>query len=157
MHFQAELLYDVSRRRRLSGPLCATFCTGSYVALEEPGRRRREMEPLAQMTCVACRPGEPTVSEEDSREYLKQIPAWRIVEQGGIPRLMRVFTFPDFASALDFTNRVGALAEQEGHHPALLTEWGKVAVSWWTHAIGGLHRNDFILAARTDTLYTAHS
>lgn len=115
------------------------------------------MEPLAQMTCVACRPGEPTVSEEDSREYLKQIPAWRIVEQGGIPRLMRVFTFPDFASALDFTNRVGALAEQEGHHPALLTEWGKVAVSWWTHAIGGLHRNDFILAARTDTLYTAHS
>ena len=107
------------------------------------------MEPLAQMTCVACRPGDLP----DRNRLLE----WRIVEQGSIPRLMRVFTFPDFASALDFTNRVGALAEQEGHHPALLTEWGKVAVSWWTHAIGGLHRNDFILAARTDTLYTAHA
>jgi 4a-hydroxytetrahydrobiopterin dehydratase len=115
------------------------------------------MEPLAQMTYVPIRPGEPAVSDAESQEYLKQIPEWRIIEQGNIPRLMRVFTFPDFASALAFTNRVGALAEQEGHHPALLTEWGRVAVSWWTHAIGGLHRNDFILAARTDTLYKEHA
>lgn len=115
------------------------------------------MEPLAQMTYVPIRPGEPTVSDEESQEYLKQIPEWRIIEQGNIPRLMRVFTFPDFASALEFTNRVGALAEQVGHHPALLTEWGRVAVSWWTHVIGGLHRNDFILAAQTDTLYKEHA
>ena len=114
------------------------------------------MEPLTQMACVACRPGEPTVSEENSREYLKQLPDWHVTTETDVPHLMRAFTFPDFASALAFTNRVGALAEQEGHHPALLTEWGRVTVSWWTHAIGGLHRNDFILAARTDTLYTGH-
>lgn len=105
------------------------------------------------MTCVACRPGEPTVSDEESREYLRQIPEWRITHETDIPHLERTFTFPDFASALAFTDRVGALAEQQGHHPALLTEWGRVTVSWWTHAIGGLHRNDFILAAQTDTLY----
>ena len=61
-------------------------------------------------------------------------------------------TFPVFASALAFTNQVGALAEAEGHHPAILTEWGRVTVSWWTHAIRGLHRNDFIMAAKTDAL-----
>ncbi|HSE95394.1 MAG TPA: 4a-hydroxytetrahydrobiopterin dehydratase, partial [Methylomirabilota bacterium] len=60
--------------------------------------------------------------------------------------------FPTFVAALDFTNRVGALAEAEGHHPALLTEWGRVTVSWWTHAIRGLHRNDFVMAAKTDRL-----
>ena len=64
----------------------------------------------------------------------------------------KVFTFPDYAGALAFTQRVGALAEIEDHHPALLTEWGKVKVTWWTHAIGGLHRNDFICAAKTDQL-----
>lgn len=115
------------------------------------------MEPLASMTCVACRPGEPTVSDEESREYLRQIPEWRITHETDIPHLERTFTFPDFASALAFTDRVGALAEQQGHHPALLTEWGRVTVSWWTHAIGGLHRNDFILAAQTDTLYQEHT
>jgi 4a-hydroxytetrahydrobiopterin dehydratase len=73
-----------------------------------------------------------------------------VLERAGIPRLERVFEFPDFARALTFTNRVGALAEAEGHHPALLTEWGKVTVTWWTHAIRGLHRNDFVMAARTD-------
>jgi 4a-hydroxytetrahydrobiopterin dehydratase len=108
------------------------------------------------MTCVACRPGEPTVSDEESREYLRQIPEWRITHTTDIPHLERTFTFPDFAGALAFTDRVGALAEKQGHHPALLTEWGRVTVSWWTHAIGGLHRNDFILAAQTDTLYQEH-
>ena len=113
------------------------------------------MDSLAQMECVACQAGEPTVSEAESREYLKQLPDWQSVEETGVSQLVRAFTFPDFASALAFTNRVGALAEQEGHHPALLTEWGRVTVSWWTHVIGGLHRNDFILAARTDDLYKA--
>ena len=63
------------------------------------------------------------------------------------------FTFGSFAEALAFTDAVGALAEAEGHHPAILTEWGRVTVTWWTHAIKGLHRNDFIMAARTDELY----
>lgn len=111
------------------------------------------MEPLARMSYVACQAGEPTVSEAESREYLKQLPDWQIINETGVPQLARAFTFPDFASALAFTDRVGAMAEREGHHPALLTEWGRVTVSWWTHDIGGLHRNDFILAARTDDLY----
>lgn len=111
------------------------------------------MNPLAELICVPCRAGEPTVTDEERRDYLQQLPNWQVTNETDVPHLVRVFTFPDFASALDFTNRVGALAEQEGHHPALLTEWGRVTVSWWTHAIGGLHRNDFILAARTDALY----
>jgi 4a-hydroxytetrahydrobiopterin dehydratase len=108
------------------------------------------MEKLAYQTCEACRVGAPTVTDEEMEEMKPQVPDWDVVERDGIPRLERVFTFPDFAAALAFTNRVGQLAEEAGHHPALLTEWGKVTVSWWTHKIRGLHRNDFILAARTD-------
>jgi 4a-hydroxytetrahydrobiopterin dehydratase len=74
------------------------------------------------------------------------------VQREGIKSLERAFKFGDFAQALAFTNKVGEQAEEEGHHPALLTEWGKVTVSWWTHKIGGLHQNDFIMAARTDEL-----
>lgn len=111
------------------------------------------MEQLAQMKCTACRKGEPTVTEEELAIYRPQVPDWQIVKVDGIDHLVRSFIFPNFLEALDFTNLVGALAEQEGHHPALLTEWGKVTVSWWTHKIGGLHRNDFIMAARTDELY----
>jgi 4a-hydroxytetrahydrobiopterin dehydratase len=110
------------------------------------------MEPLAQMTCVACRKGAPTVSDADIAELHPQIVQWELVELDGIKRLRRVFTFDDFAQALDFTKRVGELAEDEGHHPALLTEWGRTTVTWWTHKIKGLHRNDFVMAAKTDQL-----
>jgi len=110
------------------------------------------MGALASERCVACRPGVPPVPDEEIPGLLRQLPGWRIVEREGVRRLEKVFTFPDFARALAFTDRVGALAEAEGHHPALLTEWGRVTVAWWTHAIGGLHRNDFIMAARTDGL-----
>jgi 4a-hydroxytetrahydrobiopterin dehydratase len=82
-----------------------------------------------------------------------QVPQWQVVERDGIKRLQRVFTFKDFAQALEFTNRVGRIAEEEGHHPAILTEWGRVTVAWWTHKIRGLHQNDFIMAAKTDRLY----
>jgi 4a-hydroxytetrahydrobiopterin dehydratase len=108
---------------------------------------------LAGMRCVACRRGEPTLTDDEIAAYRHQVPDWEIVEIDGIRRLRRAFTFRDFASALRFTDRVGALAEQEGHHPALLTEWGRTTVSWWTHKIGGLHRNDMIMAAKTDHLY----
>jgi 4a-hydroxytetrahydrobiopterin dehydratase len=74
------------------------------------------------------------------------------VEHKGIKRLERTFKFKDFAQALAFTNKVGELAESEGHHPAILTEWGKVTVAWWTHKIKGLHQNDFAMAAKTDRL-----
>lgn len=110
-------------------------------------------ERLAAMQCVPCRRGEPTVTEEELAEYRPQVPDWEIVEVEGVRRLTRTFRFPDFRTALDFTVRVGEAAEQEGHHPAILTEWGRVGVSWWTHAIDGLHRNDFIMAAKTDRIY----
>jgi 4a-hydroxytetrahydrobiopterin dehydratase len=105
---------------------------------------------LARERCVACRPGAPPVAESELPELASHVPGWRIVERDGIRRLERVFTFPNFAAALAFTHRVGAIAEAEGHHPAILTEWGRVTVTWWTHAIGGLHRNDFVMAAKTD-------
>lgn len=108
---------------------------------------------LAAMPCVACRAGAPTVSAQEIADLKPQIPDWQLVESEPIPRLERVFRFRDFASALEFTNRIGQLAEQEGHHPALLTEWGRVTVRWWTHKIKGLHRNDFIMAAKTDRLF----
>lgn len=111
------------------------------------------MDQLARMKCVACRKGEPTVTEAELAEYMPQVPDWRIVKVDGIDHLERIFTFPSFVEALSFTNKIGDLAEAEGHHPALLTEWGKVTVTWWTHKIGGLHRNDFIMAARTDEVY----
>ena len=75
---------------------------------------------------------------------------WR--EEEDIPRLKRVFNFENFTQALAFSNKVGALAEEESHHPAILTEWGKVTVQWWTHKIKGLHRNDLIMAAKTDQI-----
>jgi 4a-hydroxytetrahydrobiopterin dehydratase len=108
---------------------------------------------LAGMKCVACRRDAPTVTDEELAELRPQVPDWELVEIDAIKRLTRAFSFGDFAEALEFTNNVGQLAEAEGHHPALLTEWGRTTVSWWTHKIKGLHRNDFIMAAKTDRLY----
>jgi len=111
------------------------------------------MAELRDMTCVPCRGGEPRVGEEERAALAPQIPRWSVATREGVERLERAFAFADFASALAFADAVGALAEREGHHPALLTEWGRTTVGWWTHAIGGLHRNDFIMAAKTDELY----
>jgi 4a-hydroxytetrahydrobiopterin dehydratase len=113
------------------------------------------MVDLSAERCEACRPGAPSVSEAEARDLLRQLAGWSLIEREGVRQLEQVFTFPDFAQALAFTNRVGALAEAQGHHPALLTEWGRVTVRWWTHAIHGLHRNDFIMAAKTDRIYAA--
>jgi 4a-hydroxytetrahydrobiopterin dehydratase len=112
------------------------------------------VEELARMRCVPCRGGEPAASQAEIAEWMLQVPEWKVVERDGVQRLERAFRFGDFVQALAFTNKVGELAEVEGHHPAILTEWGKVTVTWWTHAIKGLHRNDFIMAAKTDGLYT---
>ena len=107
---------------------------------------------LAEEKCTACRADAPKLTPAEIAEFRHQVPAWDVREVDGVPRLERTFTFPDFAQALAFTNKVGAIAESEGHHPALLTEYGKVTVSWWTHKIKGLHRNDFVMSARTDSL-----
>ena len=111
------------------------------------------MEKLTEMHCVACRRDAPTVTDAERAELQPQIPEWELVRLDEVDRLQRVFPFPDFAHALAFTDEIGAVAEAEGHHPALLTEWGKVTVTWWTHKIRGLHRNDFVMAAKTDELY----
>ena len=108
---------------------------------------------LAAQKCVACHRDAPSVTDDELVELLPQVPDWELVEVDGVPRLQRVFELDDFAAALAFTNRVGVIADAEGHHPALLTEWGRVTVSWWTHKIRGLHRNDFVMAAKTDALY----
>ncbi|MDM3871694.1 4a-hydroxytetrahydrobiopterin dehydratase [Porticoccus sp. W117] len=107
---------------------------------------------LAQETCEACRPGSPQVSDSESATLLTQLPDWQIVDINGIKQLQRTFTFSNFRDAMNFANQIGEVAESVNHHPVLLVEWGKVTVSWWTHTIRGLHRNDFILAARTDEL-----
>ena len=107
---------------------------------------------LVRAKCVPCRGGEPTLSEIEIMKLLPAVQEWSVVERDGIKRLERVFKFKDFADALAFTDRVGKLAESEGHHPRIVTEWGRVTVSWWTHVIRGLHRNDFIMAAKTDIL-----
>jgi 4a-hydroxytetrahydrobiopterin dehydratase len=108
---------------------------------------------LSEMKCIACRGGEPTLTDAEVEELRPQVPDWRVVEREGVKRLQHAYRFDDFAQALAFTNRVGEQAEEEGHHPALLTDWGKVTVTWWTHKIGGLHRNDFIMAAKTDETF----
>ena len=113
------------------------------------------MADLSAERCQACRPGAPPVSDAETRDLLRQLVGWTVIERDGVRQLERVFTFPDFAAALAFTNRVGAIAEAQGHHPALLTEWGRVTVRWWTHAIQGLHRNDFVMAAKTQDVLTA--
>lgn len=110
------------------------------------------MADLSEQRCEACRRGAPTATPQERAEYLPQLPQWRIVERDGVERLERAFEFGSFADAMEFTRRVGELAEAEDHHPALLTEWGRVTVTWWTHKIGGLHRNDFVMAAKTDRL-----
>ena len=114
------------------------------------------MNQLTQLKCIACRKGEPTVTDEEIAEFRPQVPDWDISEVDGVKRLEKVFKFDNFVHALAFTNKIGELAEEEGHHPALLTEWGKVTVSWWTHKIRGLHRNDFIMAAKIDGSQDLH-
>ncbi len=110
---------------------------------------------LREQHCVACRKDSPKVTPDEVAALKPQIPDWSMVERDGEQRLERVFKFKNFAEALAFTDKVGALAEAEDHHPALLTEWGKVTVAWWTHKIGGLHRNDFVMAAKTDQIYSS--
>ncbi|MDO6825540.1 4a-hydroxytetrahydrobiopterin dehydratase [Marinobacter sp. 1_MG-2023] len=111
------------------------------------------MSGLTEQHCEACSAGAPRATDEEKRVLHKDVEDWDILDVDGEEQLRRVFKFRNFAQALAFANKVGELAEAEDHHPAILVEYGKVTVSWWTHAIGGLHKNDFIMAARTDLAY----
>jgi len=110
------------------------------------------MSNLTAKTCEVCRIGAPLVSQAEIDEFMPQLKGWELVETDGVRQLRKTFRFANFAEALSFTDKVGALCERENHHPAILTEWGKVTVSWWTHKIKGLHVNDFVMAAKTDAL-----
>lgn len=111
------------------------------------------MTQLIQERCVACRRDSLPVEQEEVAGLHPQVPEWDLISEDGISKLERVFKFNNFQRALDFTNEVGNLAEAEGHHPRLVTEWGRVAVTWWTHKIRNLHRNDFVMAAKSDQIY----
>ncbi|MBW3166242.1 4a-hydroxytetrahydrobiopterin dehydratase [Ferrimonas balearica] len=110
------------------------------------------MTELSQQTCEACQAGAPKVSDDELASLMKQLPDWSAPVRDGVLQLERVYKFTNFKQAWAFANQVAELAEAEFHHPGILLEWGKVTVTWWTHAIGGLHKNDFIMAAKTDAL-----
>jgi len=102
---------------------------------------------LAEKRCVPCRGGVPPLKGEDIQKLQPQVADWQVVNEH---HLERTYRFADFVTALAFVNRVGAIAEQEGHHPDLYLSWGKVDVRIWTHKINGLTESDFILAAKID-------
>lgn len=108
---------------------------------------------LSKQSCTACRADAPLISAVELQQLMPAIPDWQVIVVDGVMQLTREFEFKNFARAMAFSNRVGDLAELENHHPAILTEWGKVTITWWSHKIRGLHRNDLILAARTDQAY----
>jgi 4a-hydroxytetrahydrobiopterin dehydratase len=111
------------------------------------------MAELSEMDCRPLNSTDTVLPANEIENYREQLPDWEIITEDGEQRLKRVFKFNNFAEALAFTGQIGAIAEQQDHHPALLTEWGKVTVFWWTHKVHGLHLNDFIMAAKTDRHY----
>lgn len=110
------------------------------------------MTTLSQDSCEACRIGAPTVSDTEAHELLQHLPEWSLIDVDGIKQLQRQYTFKNFVTAMAFANELTEIAEAEGHHPGILVEWGKATVTWWSHSIKGLHRNDFVMAAKTDSL-----
>ncbi len=108
------------------------------------------MADLASKKCIPCSFGAPTLMEDEIMELMKSLKeGWEVIDN---KKLKKTFKFKDFKEALDFTNKVGAIAEEEGHHPNIHLSWGRVAIELWTHKIGGLHENDFILAAKIDEI-----
>jgi len=107
------------------------------------------MSQLAEKTCVACRGDVPALKGEALHALSHQLPNWQVIDEHHITRS---FAFPDFKQALDFVNRVGAVAEEQGHHPDILLSWGKAEITLWTHKVNGLTESDFIMAAKIDTL-----
>ncbi|HZY43239.1 MAG TPA: 4a-hydroxytetrahydrobiopterin dehydratase [Anaerolineae bacterium] len=110
------------------------------------------MAALLQMKCIACRADSPPATTDEIHEWLLLLPEWKIIERDGVRQLARTYQLENFAKALALTDRVGEISENEGHHPDILTQWGKVTIWWSTHKIKNLHRNDFIMAAKTDDI-----
>lgn len=106
------------------------------------------------MTCSASRGDGAPLTDATIQDMMPQVPDWTLVREEGIDKLRRTFKFRNFLEALEFTNRLGAVADEQGHHPIITLTWGRATVTWFTHDIKGLHRNDFIMAAKTDELYS---
>jgi 4a-hydroxytetrahydrobiopterin dehydratase len=107
---------------------------------------------LSQSVCEPCRGGSAPLTEAQITELIAQLDSWKLVVHEGIQQLVKVYVFADFMGALTLANKISLLAEEENHHPALLIEWGKLTVTWWTHQLSGLHKNDFIMASKTDAV-----
>lgn len=108
---------------------------------------------LAAGKCIPCRGGEPALTVAEIANLRLHVLQWQLKEVDGIQRLERVFKFKNYAEAIAFTNKIAAIAEEEDHHPLMVVEWGRVTVQWWTHVVKGLHKNDFIMAAKTDEVF----
>jgi len=111
------------------------------------------MEILSELGFIRNARPEQLLDDKGIESFLKQLPLWSVIEVDQEKRLIRQFTFADFKEALGFTQKIGMLAEYYNHHPSITLEWGKTTVTWWTHSIGGLHQNDFLMAYKTQELY----
>lgn len=111
------------------------------------------MDELTRLNCSPINSNSVQLSEIEIQELRKKLAGWSVCNKQNELRLEKVFKFKDFNQALAFTNKIAQQAEEEDHHPAILTEWAKVTVTWWTHKIKGLHLNDFIMATKTDRLF----
>ena len=109
------------------------------------------MNDLAASSCEACRIDAPRVSDDEASLLIKEIEGWDVIDDG-VKKLKKEFSFSNYSDSVDFSNKVADMAEQEDHHPQIILEWGKVTVIWWSHKIKGLHKNDFICAAKTNKL-----
>ena len=108
---------------------------------------------LAAGKCVPCRGNEPALADAEIADLQLHVPQWQLKEMDGIKRLERVFKFKNYVEAVAFASKIAMTAEKEDHHPLIVLEWGRVTVQWWTHVVKGLHKNDFIMAAKTDEMY----
>lgn len=115
----------------------------------------KPLSELSGRSCSVCHVGAPRLTDVELAAGLARLPHWQAVVREGITQLQRCYRFRDFVTAMAYAQQLGQLAEAAGHHPAILVEWGKVEVRWWTHKIQGLHENDLIMAARTEELYLA--
>lgn len=117
------------------------------------GQKENDMAVPAELKCTVCQSGDIPLDREEIARYHDDVPDWQVLHEGGVDKLKRIYKFKEYTSALKFAHAVAEAADTEGHHPIITLEWGKVTVVWWTHKIDGLHRNDFIMAARSDDLY----
>ena len=110
------------------------------------------MNTLANKEIILSKKGDSAMSQQDAEELLQSLSGWSIIHDNGMDKLVKIYELDDYKQTMSLTNKFGLIAEQYNHHPVIVTEWGKVTVTWWTHVIGGLHLNDFIMAAKCDRI-----